>query len=335
MVVFKPILTIKKIGYLRFYLGILIGVGYSVFVNLWLRLLDYTFFVLFDLFNEFPISPEAFYISSFNSLLLSLVSTTLGFSFTMYLWASNFVFEKKKVSHLNRFAHINSVFVFMLILFFLIRLLPFNTGLRYDGYGIDAQSDYSYLLFILPVFIFLFNWAIISRVFKSGKFIIFSGIAVAIFSIGLSKIQTPSVLITGFSKEELEEKIQKNIKQTKLLSENILGKWTNKQFSNLPAQPLDYIQSNDTIKEPHYHILSKQIKFFFYSEDTVNYYLESRDKSIIFKKPIQDFNGYQKKWRILNLSDSTITIERKYNTEHPYLQYYKDIIDTIKLEKKH
>lgn len=111
-----------------------------------------------------------------------------------------------------------------------------------------------------------------------------------------------------------------------------MGKWTHKHFIYLPPPP-EYNLSNAKTTESYYHIIKKQIKFLFYLEDSVNYFLISRDKSIDFNNPIQDFNGCQKKWRILNVSDSIITIERKYNTAHPYLRPYNDIIDTISPEK--
>ena len=264
MIKFKPVLSIQKIGYLKFFLGIIFGIGYSILINFWLRIIDYGFYAIFDLFNDFTISHKAFYISAYNSLLLSSISTAIGFSFTMYIWSSSFIFNKRDINYKNRFSHTNSFFIAFLVLFFINRMLAFNTGLRYDEFGIDLKTEYNYLTFLLSIFIFFFNWNTISKVFKTGKFIFFSAITIGIFSIILSKIQIPSILLTGSTNIQLKNKIDKENKELKLITKRISGKWTNEKFSLLPPPP----QLKDTIEDPFYKIIDNQITFNFYCNGT-------------------------------------------------------------------
>lgn len=332
---FKPILTIKKIGILRFYCGILLGIGYGFLVNLWFRVLDYGFFVVFDLTNHNSNALEGFSISSYNSFLIALTSSSLGFCFTMYFWTSRPISENRKITFKNRFAHINTIFMFMLILFVFTKFLTFSTSLRYDGYGIDLQANYGYLPFLLPIFIFLFNWSTTSRIFKSGKFILYSAILVILYGIILSKNQRANIWITGYSIEEMKDRIDQKEKESKLMSKKILGKWTEELWlgvenSNIPPPPAA-ISANDSIWPPYYEISKDQIKHFSLGIDSTSYTLESRQKLITLKSLRTNLIGYQKKWRILSLSDTVMVIKRGYNK---YDQNYIDGVDTLKLIKK-
>jgi len=333
LIKFKPVLSIKKIGTLRFILGVLLGIGYSIFINFWFRIIDYGFFIIFDFIHEFEISYKAFYISSYNSWLLALVSTTIGFSFTIYFWSNSFIFNKTKKNYKSRFTSTNSFFIAFLVLFYLNRLLVFNTGLRHNELGIDFQTDYQYLTLLLPVFIFFCNWNTISRVFKSGKFIIYSGLSIIIFSVLLSRFQTPSILLTGFTNTQLKDQIDKEEDEVKLITKKILGKWTNEKFLVVPPPPPPP-PYNDTLEDPYYQITKDQIIINFYTKDSVSYKFEGRNKSILFNEPIPDFYGYQIKWKILKVDDSTLTVKRIFNVNYLInLRRYEEI-DTLKLNKK-
>ncbi|MDV7137967.1 hypothetical protein R3X28_03720 [Maribacter sp. TH_r10] len=331
----KPILTNKKIGVLRFYCGILLGIGYGFLVNLWFKVLDYGFFVVFDMLNHYSIAPDGLLISAYNSFLIGLTSSSLGFCFTMYFWTSRPLSENRKITFKNRFAHINTIFMFMLILFVFTKFLTFSTLLRYDGFGIDLDENYGYLPFLLPVFIFLFNWSTTSRIFKSGKFIMFSGILVIAYGMILAKNQRANIWITGFSIEEMNERINQKEKESKLISEKILGRWTEELWFgaeniNIPPPPAA-IQTNDSIWPPYYEISKDQIKHFFLEIDSTSYILEKRDNVITLNNLRTNLIGYQKKWRILSISDTIMVIERGYNK---YDRNWVDGIDTLKLIKK-
>lgn len=332
---FKPILTIKKIGILRFYCGILLGLGYGFLVNLWFRVLDYGFFVVFDLTNHHSLALDGFSISSYNSLFLASTSSSLGFCFSMYFWTSKPISDNRKITFKNRLAHTNSIFIFMLILFVFTKFLTFSNSLRYDGFGIDLNANYGYLPFLLPIFIFLFNWSTTSRNFKSGKFILFSAILVVAYGMILAKNQRANIWITGFSIEEMKEKIDQKEKESKMVSKKILGKWTEELWLEdenfiIPPPP-SAIPANDSIWPPYYEISKGHIKHFFLGIDSTSYILEKRDNVMTLNSLRTDLIGYQKKWRILSISDTIMVIERGYNK---YDRNWIDGIDTLKLIKK-
>tara|TARA_R110000744_G_C19341432_1_gene559480 strand:+ start:1108 stop:2118 length:1011 start_codon:yes stop_codon:yes gene_type:complete len=331
----KPILTIKKIGILRFNFGVLLGIGYGFLVNLWFRLLDYGFFVVFDLTKHNNLALDGFLISPYNSFLLALTSSSLGFCFTMYFWTSKPFSYNRKINFRNRLAQTNSIFIFMLILFVFTKYLTFSTSFRYDGFGVDLNENYSYLPFFLPIFIFLFNWATVSQIFKSGKFILFSTILVFTYGILLSSNSRAHIWVTGFSIEEIMEKIDQRDKHSELISKKILGKWTEELWlgvenSNLPP-PSARISDYDSIWPPYYEISKNQIKHFFLGIDSTSYTLQKRDNVMILNSLRTYLIGYQKEWRILSISDTIMLIERGYNK---YDRNWIDGIDTLKLMKK-
>lgn len=331
----KPILTNKKIGLLRFYCGILLGIGYGYLVNLWFRVLDYGFFIVFDMLNHYSVALDGFLINTYNSFLIGLTSSSLGFCFTMYLWTSKPFSDNRKIYFKNRFAQTNSIFIFMLILFVFTKYLTFSISIRYDGFGIDLKENFSYLPFFFPIYIFLFNWTTMSRIYKSGKFILFSSILVIIFGVILSNNYKTHIWITGFSIEEMGEKIDQQDKESKLISEKILGKWTEELWlgvenSNIPPPPAR-ISDNDTIWPPYYEISKDQVKHFFLGIDSTTYILEKRDNVMTLNNLRTDLIGYQKRWRILRISDTIMIIERGYNK---YDRDWIDRIDTLKLIKK-
>ncbi len=334
---FKPILTIEKIGVLRFHCGILLGIVYGFLLNLWFRVLDYGFFILFDLINRYSIALDVFLIGSYNSYLLALTSSTLGFCFTMYFWTSKPISVNRKITFKNRFAHTNAIFMFMLILFVFTKFLTFSTPLTYDGFGIDLKANFGYLPFLLPIFIFLFSWSTISRIFKSGKFMLFSSILVIAYGMILSKNQGANVWITGFTTEEMKVRIEQKDKELKSFSTKVLGKWTEELWMGIDTlnifPPPAPISDHDSIWPPYYEISEDQIKHFSLGIDSASYVLDSRNKLMTLKSLRTDLIGYQKKWRILSVSDSTMLIERRFSKSFPSAQNYIDGVDTTRLIK--
>ncbi len=186
----KPVLSTKEIGPLRFYVGIIIGLGYGILTHLWFRLSDKAILVLSDIRNRNSILVTDLTFSLYNSLLITLTCAALGFCFTMFYWTSKPLHSNRKRTLKMRVANTNSIFQGMLILFVFTKFLTFDTSLRYDGYGVDLKGNYGYLPFALPLFIFLFNWLTISRVYKSGKILFFSALCVILYGILLTVIQT-------------------------------------------------------------------------------------------------------------------------------------------------
>ncbi|ASV30108.1 hypothetical protein [Maribacter cobaltidurans] len=186
----KPLLSIKEIGPLRFYSGIVVGIGYGILTNLWFRLSDKAILVLSDLRNRNAILVTDLTFDLYNSLLITLTCATLGFCFTMFIWSSKPLYGARKRTLKMRVSHANSIFQCMLILFVFTKFLTFDTSLKYDGFGIDLKESFGYFPFALPLSIFLYNWLTISRIYKTGKYLLLSGLFTIIFGVIMLIINT-------------------------------------------------------------------------------------------------------------------------------------------------
>jgi len=119
----------------------------------------------------------------------------------------------------------------------------------------------------------------------------------------------------------------------------IVGKWTEELWlgvenKNLPPPPPAIIPEHDSIWPPYYEIDKNEIRHYFLGVDSANFKFNNSDELII-PQGLWTYNiGYQKKWRILKVTDSTMVVERKYSKYYPNAQNHIDGIDTIKFYKK-
>ena len=167
---------------------------------------------------------------------------------------------------------------------------------------------------------------------------LFSAITVIAYGIVLAKNQRANIWITGFSIEEMRERIDQNDKESKLISKKVLGKWTEELWmgvenSNIPPPPAA-ISARDSIWPPYYEISENQIKHFFLGIDSTSYTLEIRNRLMTLKSLRTDLIGYQKRWRILSLSDTIMLVEREYSKSYSSNPNYIDGTDTLKLIKR-
>lgn len=334
----KPTLTIKDIGKFRFYWGILLGIVYGFYLNIWLRFIDTSFFVVFDLSGHYNLSLDSFIISSYNSFLLAFTSSALGFCITMYIWTSKPLSLNRRITFKNRIANTNSMFVSMLILFILTKFISVSSTLLYRDYRINLENAYGYTPFLLPIFIFLFNWMKPSQYFKSKILILYSAAIVTTYGIVLAKNQIANYLITGYNGKEIQEIIEQEKEESSRISEKVLGTWTEDMWfgvenKNLPPPPSIY-PSHDTIWPPYYEISNNQLKHFFLGIDSTSYTLNKRNKLLSLNSLRTNSIGYQKQWRILSVSDSTMTVERSYSSHFYENSNYTDGIDTINFIRK-
>jgi vacuolar-type H+-ATPase subunit I/STV1 len=127
-----------------------------------------------------------FYYTSFFGFL----SVSLGFCFTTYLWMSKPNSEKRNVTRKLRFAQTNSIFVFGVIMLVLTRFFTIYMGFNYDGFYLNLKEYFGFLAFLLPLFIFLYNWALISKIYQSKKILLISLLIFGILGLALSGIRT-------------------------------------------------------------------------------------------------------------------------------------------------
>jgi len=335
----KPKLTINDIGKFRFYWGILLGFIYGFYLNIWLRLIDSSFFIVLDLSDHYNLSLDSFTLSSYNSFLLAFTSSALGFCITMYVWTSRPISVNRKITFKNRIANTNSMFIFMLVLFILTKFISVSSILLYRDHRINLENFYGYTPFLLPVFIFLFNWLKPSQYFKSKKLMWYSAAIVFGFGIFLAKNQIGNILITGYTNAEMQEKIDIENEELKLLSGKVLGTWTEDQWvgidtENLPPPPPLINPAHDSLLPPYYEISDNQIKHFFLGIDSTSYTLNRRNKVLFLNSLRTDLIGYQKEWRILSVSDTTMAVERRFSSRFYENSNYTDGSDTINFIRK-
>ncbi|MAQ75946.1 MAG: hypothetical protein CL613_06415 [Aquimarina sp.] len=178
MKIIKKHFTITEIGSIRFYIGLVLGAGYAIILNLLLQLFRKTFhFVNVDYgitLTNLNYQTLSFYDSFFNGLL----ATSLAFCITTYYWMNKPVIKNRNTKSRIRFAQTNAIFMFSYILMFLSRvyLMYFSSNFNSTYYSI--QEYFGYSVYTLPLFIFLFNWVYISKVYKSFRIV---GISTLIF----------------------------------------------------------------------------------------------------------------------------------------------------------
>lgn len=181
-------LSIDRIGKYRFYLGIAIGALTGLILNFLIKYFSKSYiYILLSLSAQKSIDFN-FSLSSYNEFFVSLISSSLGFCFVAYLWSSKII-KGRKVNYKYRLSQYNSLFVFGLILFVFSRFVLIYFTLPFDSYNFELEKDYGYLPFIIPLYIFTYNWSFILISYKSSKFFYLSLLGVIIFGLILSQIK--------------------------------------------------------------------------------------------------------------------------------------------------
>ncbi|TMU50990.1 hypothetical protein [Flagellimonas algicola] len=135
------------------------------------------------------------------------------------------------------------------------------------------------------------------------------------------------------------DKASETGKKARWDSKNIIGKWTQEVWvgvenKDLPTPPPAADPMYDTLWPPYYEIDKNLVKHFSLGIDSTKYNFDESGKVLILEGLRTDLIGYQKRWRILELSDSAMTIERKFSKHYPNAQNHFDGIDTIRLFEK-
>lgn len=179
-----------QIGRFRFFIGIIVGIGYSLILTLLFQMLSKTNNITIAMHdgnwnNLINSKPDFFY-----RLFYGLLSVSLGFCFTTYLWMSKMNLEKRNDTRKIRFAQTNSIFVFGVIMLVLTRFFTIYMEFNYDGFNLNLKEYLGLIIFLLPLFIFLYNWSLISKLYQSKKALLISLLIFGILGLILSGIKT-------------------------------------------------------------------------------------------------------------------------------------------------
>ena len=184
----KSEFNIERIGRFRFYCGIVLGPIFGLVLNQFFLKLIQLSDVISELLkanweNPFGKNPDFFY-----SFFWSLFSVSLGFCFTIYLWTSKPLLNNRRETRMNRIAQANSLFIFGVIFLSVFRLLQLYFGFHYLGN--EIKEEFGVLIFMVPIFIYSYNWVFISRIYKSTKPFLISFIIFVVYGLILSGIKT-------------------------------------------------------------------------------------------------------------------------------------------------
>ncbi len=160
----KSDFTINEIGKFRFYSGIGIGIGFSLIFNSLFRL-TLKLCNIGDVITDLSWSNIITYeFSTYYLTLIGFASIGFSFCFTTYLWMSKpFATNRRKTLKL-RMAQINPIWILFGTLLFLLRMFWFLAGVE-----LTIEKDFAYLGFMIPIFIYLYCWNLISDIYKSKK----------------------------------------------------------------------------------------------------------------------------------------------------------------------
>jgi uncharacterized membrane protein YhdT len=187
---YKSDFDINQIGHFRFYSGIVIGVGYSIVLTFLFQMLAKTNKVVIAInkgnWDNLINSKLDFCYSSF----VGLLSVSLGFCFTTYLWTSKLNSEKRNETRKLRNAQTNSIFMFGVIMLVLTRFFTIYMEFNYDGFYLDLKEYFGLLAFLLPLSIFLYCWSLVSKIYQSKKVLLISVLIFGILGMTLSGIRT-------------------------------------------------------------------------------------------------------------------------------------------------
>ncbi len=165
----KPTFSIREIGKVRFYGGILFSLFLSVILYLFFINMIKSQFVGIAMLDgnwsrlrEFRFGDKALYF-------FALFSSSLGFIYASQFWLFN-EFPKKRSNRMKvRKAKTQGLHIFYIVLLVLLRCFLMVTGISLDGYGDALKEEYTFIAYLLPTFIFLYNWNMISTVYQSLK----------------------------------------------------------------------------------------------------------------------------------------------------------------------
>lgn len=185
---YKSDFDIEQIERFRFYSGLFIGLVFSLVLNQFFLNLIQMSGVLSVMFRGYCYASFSEKPTFYYSFFWSLFSISIAFSFTSYLWTSKPTLKSRRETRINRIAQTNSLFIFGLIFLSVSRLLQFYIEFYYVDY--EIKEEVGILLFILPIFIFVYNWIYISRIYKSTKPFLISLLIFVIYGLILSGIET-------------------------------------------------------------------------------------------------------------------------------------------------
>lgn len=172
----KSEISIGKIGKLRFWLGTITGLISSITIS-----------VIFNRFREFirllsSLSSDLLVFEKrelifFNFFFVAL-SAVLGLSTTIWIWMGNPINKRKKHKIFKLQARTNTKLILWIVLFLTAQLgclfIYLSLAVSTYDYPVNLYENYKLIFILIPIVIFLQSWFSVRRIYKIGKWILFS-----------------------------------------------------------------------------------------------------------------------------------------------------------------
>lgn len=180
----KTDITVAKIGVLRFWLGIAVGILFGLSLCLFFNYSREILRYFTGAFGDLIVLDKSTSVS-YNVFFASL-SAALGFSMTFWFWMSGTKAQDQKHRLSNRLSVVNSslsIWVSLMVIGRLGHILFWGlyTNKNYDS-ELVLMEDFNFLFYLLPLVIFFQNWISVRRVSFIKKWIGFSFLGVLMMS---------------------------------------------------------------------------------------------------------------------------------------------------------
>ena len=196
----KELLSIDKIGLLRFWIGLCAGILTAITLSLFFNYSRETLRLLTLLSADLIILGQTEYI--FYNRFFAALSTVLGLSITIWIWMSHRPSDRKKGRFFSLLAQMNALLIFWVVLLIVSRFSSTLTVIVYGNEGYDNHFDlynnFWWMLIMLPTVVFAQNWYVVRMIYKTGKWILYSFLFCLILSWLLS-------ITTKVNQESLNE----------------------------------------------------------------------------------------------------------------------------------
>lgn len=172
----KPNLSVAKIGELRFWIGLTIGILFGLSLCLFFNYSREILRYLSGAFSDIITLEKK--TSLFFDIFFATFSSAIGFSVTFWFWMSGTKCEYRKQRLFARLSQVNSTLIIWIPLMMITRIGSILFVLLYAQRGYDSNlkliEDFKILFLMLPLVIFFQNWISIRKIFRVKKWILYS-----------------------------------------------------------------------------------------------------------------------------------------------------------------
>lgn len=169
-------ISIQEIGVFKFWIGLFVGLSASVVLSLFFNYGRESLRIFTSLRADLLIISDSAF--QFYNYFFASFATTLGLCLCIAIWFAGSKNLSRRKQLFQRLSQTYPLLIFGMAIMFVIRLGSLFTflPLGLDGYEdhLNLITQFGYILFLLPINIFLIAWFQTRLVYKTGKWIIYS-----------------------------------------------------------------------------------------------------------------------------------------------------------------